>query len=278
MAVSCCARHSALDRRGGPALDDATWTDPIRGTRLSEAAALDRLAAAEAALLGETHDDAADHAWQARVLAGLADRRPVVAGFEMFPRHADPALDAWVAGRIDLPGLLEAVRWSEIWGFDPALYLPLFDLCRARGTPMRGLNIDRPLVSLVGREGWDALPEAERAWLSPAVPASPAYRRYLFAVTGGARPDRKARAPEDPAFDRFVRAQQAWDRAFACALAEAHAERPGALMVGIIGRGHLEFRLGVPPQLEERGVTPVLVALRLAPQEPGPIADLVGPL
>lgn len=257
--------------------DDATWTDPIRGTRLTEAAAFDRLAEAAAVLLGETHDDAADHAWQARILAGLADRRPVIAGFEMFPRHADPALADWVAGRLDLPGLLAAVRWSETWGFDPGLYLPLFALCRERAIPMRGLNIDRPLVSRIGRDGWEALPDAERGWLSPAVPAGPAYRRYLFAVTGGARPDREARSPEDPAFDRFVRAQQAWDRAFACALAEARAERPEALAVGVIGRGHLEFRLGVPPQLEERGIAPVLVALRRAPQGAGPIADLVGP-
>lgn len=142
---------------------------------------------------------------------------------------------------------------------------------------MRGLNIDRPLVSLIGREGWDALPEAERGWLTPAVPAGTDYRRYLFEATGGVRPGRTAQSPEDPAFDRFVRAQQAWDRAFACALAEAQAERPEALAVGIIGRGHLEYRLGVPPQLEDLGVGPILVALPSAPEGPGPIADLLGP-
>ena len=38
-------------------------------------------------------------------------------------------------------------------------------------------------------------------WLSPAVPAGPDYRRYLFEVTGGVRPNRKAQDPQDPAFD-----------------------------------------------------------------------------
>lgn len=258
-------------------MPEAPWTDPIRQTSLSEAEALDRMATARVVLLGETHDAAPDHAWQARVLDGLADRRPVIAGFEMFPRHARPALDDWVESLLDLPGFLTAARWREVWGFDPALYLPLFELCRRRRIPMRGLNIDRPLVSLIGREGWDALPEAERGWLTPAVPARIDYRRYLFEATGGVRPGRTAQSPEDPAFDRFVRAQQAWDRAFACALAEAQAERPEALAVGIIGRGHLEYRLGVPPQLEDLGAGPVLVALPSAPEGPGPIADLLGP-
>ncbi len=126
---------------------------------------------------------------------------------------------------------------------------------------MRGLNVDRPIVSLVGRDGWEALPEAERRWLTPARPASPAYRRAIFELTGGARPDRKAQSPDDPAFDRFARAQGVWDRAFACALAGILAETPGALAVGVIGRGHLERRLGVVEQLDDLGVGPALVAL-----------------
>ena len=52
-----------------------------------------------------------------------------------------------------------------------------------------------------------------------------------------------------------------WDRAFACALAEALAETPDAIAVGVIGRGHLERRLGVVEQLDDLGVGPALVAL-----------------
>lgn len=253
------------------------WSDPIRDARLDEAAALERMAAARVVLLGETHDRAADHLWQARLLGRLAERRPVIAGLEMFPRAADSALARWVAGGMDLSALLETTRWSEVWGFDPGLYLPIFEVCREFGVEMRGLNIPRPLVSAIGRDGWDAAPEADRGWLSPAVPAGPDYRRYLFEVTGGARPGRQAQTPEDPAFDRFVRAQQAWDRAFACAIAAALRDRPEALAVGIIGRGHLEYRLGVPPQLAALGVQDTLVVLPSAPPQAGPIADLIGP-
>jgi hypothetical protein len=118
---------------------------------------------------------------------------------------------------------------------------------------MLALNVDRPLVSAVGRDGWEAVPPAERAWLSPAAPAAPDHRRYLFAVTGGVRPGRVAQRPDDPAFDRFVRAQQVWDRAFACAIAAHLAARPGDRVAALVGRGHLEFGYGTPRQLADLG-------------------------
>ena len=235
-------------------MTDPPWLEPATGARLTHSEALARLAGGRVALLGEHHHRAADHRWQAAVIAGLAALRAEVAvGFEMFPRRAQPALDAWGAGGLDEAGLLERTRWQEVWGFAPELYLPLFRLCRDLRLPMLGLNVDRSLVSLIGREGWDALPPAERAWLTPARPASSAYRRYLFEVTGGVRPGRAAAGPDDPAFDRFVRAQQAWDRAFACAIAAALADAPGRLVVGIIGRGHLEHGHGTPAQLPTSG-------------------------
>ncbi|WP_299134601.1 ChaN family lipoprotein [uncultured Amaricoccus sp.] len=238
------------------------WIEPATGARLGHAATLRRMAEARVALLGERHDVAADHRWQGNVIAGLAALRDeLVVGFEMFPRRAQPALDAWTEGRSDEAAFLRDSGWQQVWGFDPALYRPIFDLCRELRLPARALNVDRPIVSLVGRDGWGALPEAERAWMTPARPAGAAYRRYLFEVTGGARPDRKAASAEDPAFDRFVRAQQTWDRAFACAIATALADRPGALVVGLIGRGHLEYGHGTPDQLADLGVAPVIVAL-----------------
>jgi uncharacterized iron-regulated protein len=193
----------------------------------------------------------------------------------MFPRRAQPALDAWVAGVIDEAAFLSDARWSEVWGFDPALYRPVFALCRQRCLPMLALNIDRPLVSEIGRGGWGAIPSADRDWFSPALAATPAYRRYLFEATGGARSDRTAQTPEDPAFDRFVRAQQAWDRAFACAIAAALAAAPERAVAALIGRGHLEYGHGTPAQLAGLGVDGVVTALPGGAADGPPIADLI---
>ncbi|MDR1163351.1 MAG: hypothetical protein LBM17_05885, partial [Candidatus Accumulibacter sp.] len=58
-----------------------------------------------------------------------------------------------------------------------------------------------------------------------------------------------------------------WDRAFACnierAIKDARASSPSSspLVVGIIGRGHLEYGHGTPYQLKDLGVGRVGVLL-----------------
>jgi S1-C subfamily serine protease len=45
------------------------------------------------------------------------------------------------------------------------------------------------------------------------------------------------------------------------ALAAAHRRNPGALVVGIVGRGHLEYGYGIPHQLADLGIDDVAVLL-----------------
>jgi uncharacterized iron-regulated protein len=235
-----------------------TWLAPATGTTVPHAELMARMARQQVVLLGETHDRFDIHRWQLHVAAGLlASGRPLMLGFEMFPRRVQPALDAYVAGALDTENFLVQSEWQQVWGFDPALYLPLFQFCRQFKVPMLALNCYRALVSRVGKEGWDAIPEAERDGLTPAKPASAAHRRHLFEITGGVREGREAQSAADPAFDRFVRAQQTWDRAFACNIAAALAASPDALVIGIIGRGHMDYGHGTPFQLADLGISSV---------------------
>ncbi|WP_018634174.1 ChaN family lipoprotein [Neomegalonema perideroedes] len=249
------------------------WTDPAAGAAISHPDLMDRLAARSVVLLGERHDSAALHRWQLHVAAGLAARRPVAMGFEMFPARLDPVLAEWVAGDLPEAEFLERAEWAKVWGFPPEIYLPLFRFCREFGVPMHGLNCRRGLVSEVGKLGWEAIPEADREGLTPARAASPEYRRYLFDITGGVRPNRESQSPEAPSFDRFVRAQQVWDRAFACNLAKALDRPEPPLMIGIIGRGHLEWGLGTPWQLEDLGLKDWAVLLPDAEGLQGPYGE-----
>lgn len=67
---------------------------------------------------------------------------------------------------------------------------------------------------------------------------------------------------EPDRFDRFIRAQQTWDRAFACGIADYLARAQGdPLVVGIIGRGHLEYGHGTPYQLRDLGIDELAVLL-----------------
>lgn len=251
------------------------WRDG-GGAVLGHAEVIARMAAAPVVLLGERHDRADHHRWQAHVVAGLAARRPVVVGCEMFPASADPVLARWIAGGLEEEAFLDEVGWKECWGFPPDLYLPIFRLCRDLAIPLLGLNVPRALVRAVGAGGWDSVAEADRHGLTPARPSPLPYRRFIFDLTGGARPDRAAQSAEDPAFDRFLRAQEVWDRAFATHIRRA-AARPGApLVIGIIGMGHLQHGGGVSWQLADLGLPGARV---LIPQDadaaplPGGAAD-----
>jgi uncharacterized iron-regulated protein len=236
-----------------------TWFAPAERRSVSFGHVLDHAVRMSAVLLGEIHDRAEIHRWQLHVAAALHARRPIALGFEMFPRRLQPVLDRWVAGALDTESFLVESEWFDVWGFDPELYLPLFHFCREQRIPMLALNCHRPLVTRVRREGWAAIPEADRDGLTPAAPATDAYRRYLFDLMSG-MPGREPRTM-NAAFDGFVAAQQTWDRAFAENIAKARERLHRRLVVGIIGRGHLEFGHGTPYQLRDLGIDDTAVLL-----------------
>lgn len=236
----------------------ATWLDPTSGQSISQSALIENLLKKNTVLLGERHDVAEIHRWQLHVIAMLFAHHPNIAvGFEMFPRRLQPVLDDWVEGRYTTASFLLACEWEQVWKFDADLYLPLFHFCRQFRIPMIALNCRRSLVSEVGKMGWEAISEQERDGLTPAAPASDDYRRYLFDVVGSVR---GATSAMDPKFDGFVRAQQTWDRAFACNIFSAVKES-SRLIFGIIGAGHLEYGFGTPYQLEKLGMEKTAVLL-----------------
>ncbi len=254
----------------------ARWLDPASGKTLATPDVFARLERAAIVLLGESHTTVAHHRWQAAVLAGLHARKPAMAiGFEMLPRAAQPALDAWSAGELGEAEFLERVDWERVWGYDAGLYLPLLHFARLQRLPTIALNVERALVAKVGQSGWEAVAEADREGVSTPAPASAAYRRSLaelYALKSNLRAEQEGREADAESLDidailasaefgRFVEAQLTWDRAMAEALAAAHRRDPGATVVGIVGRGHLEHGYGIPHQLAALGVERVEVLL-----------------
>lgn len=260
----------------------ARWLCPDTGRLLAQGELMQALAQKRVVLLGETHDVAEIHRWQLHVTAFLHLLRPQMAvGFEMFPLRVQPVLDAWIAGAMDTASFIERSEWADVWGFDPELYLPLFHFCRQQCVKMLALNCHRPLVTRVGQVGWEAVPVAERDGVTPSAPATDRYRDYLAAITGrfGESAKPKAMAPER--FDRFVRAQQCWDRSFACRIADYLTDAADdTLIVGIIGRGHLEYGHGTPFQLRDLGIDDVAVLLPATESAPeaAPLAGIADAL
>lgn len=234
-----------------------TWLNPDTGSVLEREGFMRAMAQKQVVLLGESHDVAEIHRWQMHTANYLhAFRSTMLMGFEMFPVKYQPALDAWCAGELSTANFLERVAWDATWGFPPELYLPLFHFCRQNGVPMIALNCRRELVTQVGKDGWDAVPEDERDGLTPSAPPKDGYHEYLQGLMSGG----KGMGIE--VADRFIRAQQTWDRAFACTIDKA-LQKYGKeyLVIGIIGRGHLEYGFGTRYQLASLGVNDVAVLL-----------------
>lgn len=253
------------------------WIVPATGETIAADAVMAMHASRPIVLLGETHGRADQHRWQLHTMAALYGYRPdMVVGVEMLPRRVQPILDRWVRGEMTDAAFLQAVDWNTVWGFDPELYLPLFHFARLHRVPMVALNVDRTLIARIGQEGWDAIPEEDREGVSTPEAASEAYRRSLAEIYAlkqhmrqdGEQPDATPAAEADvqeilraPDFQHFVEAQLAWDRAMGEGLAREARRSDRPLVVGIIGRGHLENRWGVPHQLASLGLPDAAVLL-----------------
>lgn len=235
----------------------AAWLNPNNGQIINQHDFMRATAQKQVVLLGEQHDLAEIHRWQMQTAVMLYAHNPKMAvGFEMFPVSKQPVLDKWVAGELTTEEFLTEVEWQKVWGFPPEIYLPLFHFCCQNKIPMVALNCYRELVTRVGKEGWDTIPENERDGLTPAAPALPGYKEFLHSMMG------EQMSPMGGVTERFIRAQQTWDRAFAVNIAKT-LEKYGAdtLVVGIIGQGHLQYGFGTPYQLKDLGITDVAVLL-----------------
>jgi uncharacterized iron-regulated protein len=227
---------------------------------------LERATQAGVVLLGESHDSHEHHRWQLQVLSALHARHPqIVIALEMFPRRVQPALDRWVAGEIDEADFLRASEWRQVWTFDPALYLPIFHFARMNRIPLVAVNVDRALVQVVSEKGYAAIPANEREGISEPAPATEAYEDMLLASWRDHLPPDKqqdaALARQDAEFRRFVESQLVWDRAMAQGIADAARQRSGAVVVGLMGSGHVIHGWGVPHQLQQMGRTAPLTLL-----------------
>lgn len=239
-----------------------TWVDPATGRLLARTAVLARAARARIVLLGERHDAADHHRWQLDVIAGLAAlRETLVVGFEAFSRGDQSALDAWVAGDLPLDALLTYGGWKERWGIAADLYVPLLHFTRRHRIPTLALNVDHAVVVRIRERGWPHVSLADRQGIGDPAPPTPAYAKRLldeYAEHGCRTP---AAVRDTPGFARFVDVQLLWDRGMAEALANAAVRSEDALLVGLVGSGHLEYGGGIPRQLAALGWTDVVVLL-----------------
>jgi uncharacterized iron-regulated protein len=227
-------------------------------------------------LIGEGHTSPCDHAAQAAALAALAGAglRPAI-GLEMIPVHKQAALDEFNAGKTSVEELEKAVDWANVWGYDYALYAPIFAVARQYGLPLYAVNAPKELIRQAAEGGLDSLSPEARALLPASVLPPPpdqekALREQFEAhknIPGkSSQPAQKAPAgkqsrakakkaeaaaaakPASVSLDRFIFVQSLWDTQMATQ-AKAAFERYGRLVVVLAGGGHVEYGHGIAHRL-----------------------------
>ncbi|MBY0468372.1 MAG: ChaN family lipoprotein [Burkholderiaceae bacterium] len=233
-----------------PAVPDATTVDTAvdaSGRSIDVSALAQRLRSARHVLLGELHDDAAQHRLRAAVLkALLADGRPSWVVFEQIDREHNAALAGALRDTeaVVTAGQLDRKAWA--W----PLHRPLFDAALAAGATVVGGNLSRAEAGRVVTGGAARAPLALQRWLAApgatSVESPPGWtleqdaelRRQVDEGHCGALPA----AMTGP----MALAQRARDAALAAAMMAAP---PGARVVLIAGNGHVRRDIGVPHYL-----------------------------
>jgi uncharacterized iron-regulated protein len=272
---------SALLRRASRLFDGKSFAE------LSWEEALDRLAKAEVVFLGETHLDQLTHDAELELLRGLTLRRGgrVTLSMEMFERDVQPAVDDYLAGRIDETAFLAR---SRPWGNYATDYRPLVEFARRESLPLVAANLPALLRQKLARGGqaaFDALSPAERA-CAPArlIENPPAYWERVENVTRGHGALGPSASGTSGAGEHLFDGQNLWDNTMADAIALERAKRPDRLVVHVCGGFHMEHRQGTVWQLEQRAPGVAIATLSIeatsdvageSPDDPEPRADLL---
>jgi aminopeptidase N len=248
-------------------LDAITAT--ATGELLTTEALAARLAGTRIVFIGESHTSAAVHAAQRRLIeALLAAHRKVLVGLEMFPYTVQPALDAWNAGEGTEADFVRASHWYKHWGFDWRYYRDIF-LLRAQGVRFFGVNAPREVISAVRKKGFDKLTPEEAVHIPGVIDTTSAQHRQLFRSYFDAGDSTHAAGLSEAALNSMYEAQCAWDAtmAFNAVRALKESAETDAIMVVLLGSGHVAFGLGAPRQAVHYTTEPLATVI------PVPVVD-----
>lgn len=219
--------------------------------------------------VGESHDQAAHHQFQADVIQELVESgRNVVVGFEMFTRDNQSNLAPWTMGKWSEESFLQEANWKTQWGFDFALYRPIFQTIKRHRLPMVALNLPRDWVRQIGRQGASSVTPEQRRWLPNLDLGDQKHRAVFSAMTGG-HPMSSEQA------ENMYAAMVAWDEGMANTAMESMAGRldRNAVMVVIAGSGHMMYGLGINGRIRQRAGLESVGVLCTTSDEPRQISD-----
>lgn len=222
----------------------------LAASAADNAGALEMMTGASVVYLGETHNDAADHAAQLEIVQALDARNEVAIALEMFQRPFQPVLDEYVAGEITEEELIARSEYETRWGFDWEFYAPILRYAKDNQIPLVALNTPTEITRQVASEGLESLNGQDFQYV-PAVDeidlSDEDYRALLesvFSAHGG--------HGNSDGFENFFAAQVLWDETMAEGVARQLAAEPDRQVVVIAGEGHVGYGYGIPNRVARR--------------------------
>lgn len=200
--------------------------------------------------VGESHTDIEFHRVQLRVLEELvAAGRDVLIGLEMYPYTEQKFLDAWVAGEYSEQEFLDEASWYDNWGYHWGYYRDIFQLARQHELPMYAINAPRDVVRSVRQKGFEDLTEEEAAHIPTTIDLDSDEQREMFRAMFDEEDEMHMNMTEEQ-WEGMFQAQCTWDATMGFNAVKALKARGGdnAIMVVLIGSGHVAYGLGIERQ------------------------------
>jgi uncharacterized iron-regulated protein len=213
---------------------------------------LPKLAQADVVYLGETHDRPEDHQAQLALIQALHRLRPTLAiSMEMFQRPYQSVLDRYMDGTLTENELQAQTQYAKRWGYNWDFYAPILRFAKANRLPVIALNTPTEVTRKTARTGLESLTLAERRFIPPlsAIVLGPnSYRDRLQKIYAESHHGQSTSVN----LERFFQAQVLWDETMAERIAQTLQQQPKALVIVLVGQGHLLYGDGIPARVARR--------------------------
>ena len=247
-----------------------TVADTRRDERITVNQMVERLADTSVLFFGENHTDMDFHRAQLQLISSLHRAgREVMIGLEMFPYTRQEELDSWVAGELSEAEFLDSADWYGSWGYRWEYYADIFRFARDEGLRMYGINAPRNVIKAVRTQGFDGLTEEDLEHIPTSVDTSNEEHRRLFRAYFE-EDDSIHMQLSDEQWEGMFRAQNTWDAVMGWNAAQAVRRNggPNAIIVVLIGAGHVTYGLGAERQIRPRydgGIASVVPVQTIGP-------------
>ncbi|TAL25216.1 MAG: hypothetical protein EPN94_05725 [Nitrospirae bacterium] len=205
--------------------------------------------------IGEFHQIPEVSAFQADLILRLINEgfKPAI-GLEMFNVLQQEMLDYYIAGAIPFEQLSSLYAMGPE-GFDLNHYIKIIEIAVKNRLKVFGLNIPRSIASAVAKHGLDKRElECFRLDEEKIKNCGKRYREALSGIY-------KKHPHDEITEENFILAQSLKDEMMAETIAhQLAAGTAGRPFIGIAGRGHIEYGLGIPERVRRKLPEPLSAA------------------